>query len=125
MGKIKKQVSKTTLKRKCDKLFSELIRSKGKCEFCPNKETLQCCHIVTRTIVKLRFDEDNALCLCGRCHRHGHNKPLEFAEKVKKIKGEDVCKYLMKATRVLRPISVIWYARKVKQLEKKLSTIST
>lgn len=123
--KHKSVATKKTLKNKCDKLVGEIVRSKGHCEFCGYTETLQCCHIVTRTIVKLRYDLDNLLCLCPRCHRHGHNKPLWFAEKVKEIKGEEIYKYLLKATQVLKPVDIKWYEKKEKELKNKLSTIET
>ncbi len=65
----------------CDKAFSELIRSKGACEKCLRTDTkLDCAHVIPRTNKTLRWDINNALSLCFRCHtRWAHQNPLEFA----------------------------------------------
>jgi len=101
-----KKQSKKNLKRKLDKLFSEKIRSKGRCEWCGARDTLQACHIITRKILKLRWEEKNALCLCAKCHRHAHDKPIVFAEQVKKIKGIEIYKWLIKEVNNLRPLGI-------------------
>ena len=65
----------------CDKAFSELIRSNGACEKCLRTDTkLDCAHVIPRTNKTLRWDINNALSLCFRCHtRWAHQNPLEFA----------------------------------------------
>lgn len=78
-----------SVKRSCDKLFSELIRSRGRCERCGSKNYLQCAHIYSRKFGSVRFDEENALCLCAKCHRWGHDNPLEFARFVEKKRVYD------------------------------------
>lgn len=105
-------MNKPALTRKADRLFSEYWRKKiGKCEKCgrSNGVQLQLAHVVTRGIRKLRFDRDNCFVLCAGCHRNFHNRPLEFADFVKKKKGEDVYKYLIKASQVLKPITAEFY----------------
>ena len=82
-----KKPSRKTLKTKADKLFSERIRSEGRCEWCDATTTLQCCHIFTRRYLVTRWDHNNALCLCSKCHFKGHEQPLEFAEFVKRLYG--------------------------------------
>lgn len=76
--------SLTQLKRKADKLFSQIVRRKGFCERCLRSSNLQCAHIVSRTNKNLRWNLDNAVCLCYRCHFHwAHRNPLEFTEWVR------------------------------------------
>ena len=80
-----KKVNKTALKRKADILFSLKIRSinccqaeglmKGKCG-----GSLQCCHIQGRANYRLRWDEQNVLCMCAGHHRISHTYPLDFIE---------------------------------------------
>ena len=41
---------------------------------------MQCAHIVSRTYSHTRTDEDNAICLCGKCHFYFSKWPIEFAE---------------------------------------------
>lgn len=84
-GGFMKKVKLTSLIKKADKLFSEVIRSRGECEKCGSKTNLQCAHIISRTNKHLRWDESNALCLCFRCHFFWfHRNPLDAVEWIKK-----------------------------------------
>lgn len=66
-------------KRKADKLFSEIVRARGRCEKCGGNGVLQCAHIIPRTNLTLRWDFENALCLDMKCHIWWqHKNPLEF-----------------------------------------------
>lgn len=67
-----------SIKKSCDKVFSILIRSRGRCERCGSRDNLQTAHIYSRKFGSVRFDEDNAVCLCARCHRWGHDNPVDF-----------------------------------------------
>lgn len=68
-----------------DKLFSELIHKRGKCEYCGKTESLQTAHIIPRTNKHLRWNPDNAVLLCFRHHLYwAHKNPLEFAEWVQR-----------------------------------------
>lgn len=110
--------TKKTLMKKADMLFSRYWREKiGKCENCFSTENLQLAHICTRGIRKLRYDRDNTQILCASCHRHFHNKPLEFAEFVKRTKGEGIYKYLIKASNQLKPIDANYYQTIIEKYE--------
>lgn len=75
--------------KKLDKAFSAKVREKGACERCGKTETLQCAHIFPRTRYSVRWDYENALCLCYACHIHwAHKNPCEFAEWVIKKLGK-------------------------------------
>lgn len=69
----------TGAKKRCDVLFSRLIRSRGACANCGTGFKLQCAHIVSRRYANTRCVPENALCLCAGCHMHFTNWPLEFA----------------------------------------------
>src|SRR3990167_3235983 len=76
-----KKTSRSSLIKQADKLFSQLIRSRGKCQRCFSDKNLQCAHVVSRVNKHLRWNEDNALSLCLRCHIFWmHKSPLEFSE---------------------------------------------
>ena len=97
-----------------DKLFSEYIRRRaiqrcGGCERCgtikpdltredgstfPGWMSLQCSHIVGRTNKAVRWDEDNALGLCGGCHMYVEHNPIEHVEFAKDKLGEQAYEYL-------------------------------
>ena len=89
MSKLSKKISKSALKKKCDKLFSQIIRSKGFCEF-KGKDKVKCSsvlntmHIFSRTNLRLRWDENNVICGCAGHHRYYTTNNFEFIEAVMK-----------------------------------------
>jgi 5-methylcytosine-specific restriction endonuclease McrA len=60
-------------KKKCDVLFSKIIRSRGNCENCGTTRTLQTSHIISRRYSHTRTYEPNAHCLCAGCHNKWHD----------------------------------------------------
>lgn len=83
-----------TAKNKADRLFSQLIRSRGYCERCAATTNLQTSHIVSRRFAWTRTFEGNAMCLCASCHRWWHDHPTltwQFAASVIGVEAlEDV-----------------------------------
>lgn len=72
-------------KAKCDKLFSEIIRSLGECEaagYAPGQcsPQLQCMHIISRRFSNTRTDLRNAFCGCAAHHRYYTDQPREFSK---------------------------------------------
>ena len=75
--------------KKCDAIFSKIIRLRGKCEKCGSTSNLQTAHVIGRANKQVRFDPENCLCLCTKCHIFwAHREPIEFAEWVKEYLGE-------------------------------------
>jgi hypothetical protein len=64
--------------RTCDKLFSELIRTRDDwmCRACGSVRLIQCGHLVSRRYRATRWAEDNAVALCSRCHMRWTHDPL-------------------------------------------------
>lgn len=81
--------TKTSITRALDKVASEIVRKRGRCERCSKKETLQCCHIYSRTYRNLRWDLDNLLCLCAGCHFYFHKNPIEFTRFIEQKLGKE------------------------------------
>ena len=83
-----KKVKKSTLKKKVDQVFSLFIRRHGVCQGsghgCECGGNLQCAHIISRWNLRLRWDEMNVLCLCAGHHRYWTNRPLEWADFIRK-----------------------------------------
>jgi hypothetical protein len=92
--------SKKYYTNKLDKLISLKVRSKGKCERCGRKDTLQPAHIISRNNRTLRWDIQNILCLCAGCHFWAHQDPLGFTDFVKTA-SPDRYKYLMEMKDVI------------------------
>lgn len=71
-------------KAKCDKLFSEIIRSLGECEAAgyapgPCSSQQQCMHIISRRFSATRTDLRNAFDGCAAHHRYYTDHPREFS----------------------------------------------
>lgn len=75
-------------KGKADRLFSQLVRSRGRCEArdWPLWPTPHLCsgpyetaHIYSRRYSHTRCDPDNAMCLCSSAHRYFTANPLDWA----------------------------------------------
>ena len=91
-----KKKTKSQLKKQADKLFSEIIRKKGACQMCGKTSNLQAAHIVTRSNLHLRYDFNNALCLCSGCHLFKwHKEPLWAVMWFQNVYPKEY-KYLMK-----------------------------
>jgi hypothetical protein len=89
-----------TERNRMDREFSLKIRSRGKCQWpgCNNtavNSQLQTAHIYSRRYLKLRWDEDNALCLCAKHHMEAHHSPLVFRDVVYKLLGPEKCQRLL------------------------------
>ena len=94
--------TKTAIKRKADRLFSNFIRSKGYCEWCGKDGRncqLQTAHIFSRRFLITRWEPINAVCLCAGCHRKAHDKPPEFTAWLQKYLGEDVYEELRRVAK--------------------------
>jgi hypothetical protein len=80
---------------KGDKLWSQLIkqRAEGRCELC-HGEGRDAHHIQGRSPQVLRWNLDNGIFLCFRCHRLGVHSPAsetqaKFRDKIIFLRGEE------------------------------------
>ena len=82
----------------CDLYFSKVVRLRGVCERCGAPPPHEAAHIIRRRFVGdpdgigLRWNEDNAWCLCIPCHRTVDEDAVMFAELVERTIG--LTKYL-------------------------------
>jgi len=77
-------MKKTPIKRKCDALWSKIIRNQGYCAKCGSTQSLNAHHVIGRINHSLRYDLKNGVVLCSSCHKFSttsaHNDPLHFLE---------------------------------------------
>ena len=83
--KKKRKPERKRLIEALDKLWSMIIRKAGKCLYCGKTENLQAHHIITRSIMSLRWELANGVCLCPGCHTlsskfSAHKTPIEFIQ---------------------------------------------
>src|SRR3990167_5641399 len=81
------------LKKKCDLLWSLLVKKVGRGERCdrrPPSVQLQSAHIFSRRYSHIRHDLSNGLSLCSGWHFYVHQNPVAFSRWVIKYLGEDL-----------------------------------
>ncbi len=80
-----------SVKRSCDTLFSKIVRARGECRRCGETkyELLHTAHIYSRKFGSVRYDENNVLCLCAKCHRWAHDAPTEFTDFIREGSGSE------------------------------------
>ena len=71
--------TKKSIKKKCDTLWSRIIRSKEHCEMCGGLGK-NAHHVIGRINYSLRWDLRNGVCLCVGCHFKAHNYPISFID---------------------------------------------
>jgi hypothetical protein len=81
-----------------------------------NGVQLQTAHIITRGCLKLRYDPNNAFCLCAKCHMFAHDNPLIFSEFVKRTKGKATYDRLKRDSQKFEPITAEWYQKVIHTL---------
>lgn len=87
-----------------DRHFSDAIRESHDytCLNCGtegrnSKGMMDCAHVFSRKHRSTRWTVANAVCLCRSCHQKMHDRPLVFAELVKRYLGEKAYDRLMLA----------------------------
>lgn len=88
-----KRKGKAFTNKSLDALWSKAIRRRDKkCQVCHATEHLQAHHIFSRNNYGLRWDLENGITLCAKCHLFGnasaHKSPLLFAEFLRELKGD-------------------------------------
>lgn len=106
-------MTQKTAKSKCDKLFSEIVRSYGECENCGGSHYLQAAHVNSRRFSATRTDFRNCLCLCAACHRYFHDYPKEFS---RFITNSQVGKYYDETFQKSRTATKMDWIERYKQL---------
>lgn len=122
----KRKPKKSTIKRKCDSVFSKIVRIKGICERCGKTQMsarLENAHINSRRFTNTRWDKDNCVCLCSACHRWGHNYPVLFSKFVERIKGKETISYINKRSQEVKKMTTFDYQCLLQKLEEELKEL--
>lgn len=78
-------------KKEVDDLFREVIRGKYKsiCVNCQSPYKPQVAHIISRSYYTTRWDIENAVILCLKCHMKFTSHPLEWEQWIIKRIGQE------------------------------------
>ena len=85
-----RKTSRSKLKRQADKLWSEIVRSAGKCRICGSAERLQAAHGFSRRYLGTRHDLRNGWCLCSGCHLTMGYRAIEWDMFMHKELGQEL-----------------------------------
>lgn len=89
--------------KKLDILWSKKVRSVEICQLCGKKGVLHAHHIYSRRHYNTRWDIDNGICLCYRCHLFFvHKDTYEAAKAIEKVKGKELLEKLSKKKNIIR-----------------------
>lgn len=99
-----------------DKLWTLAIRSNNVCNRCYREQGLQAAHINSRINKSTRWDLENGLLLCVRCHFWAHQNPLDFTEFVKSRLGLKRYNALRKKTNTTKHFKEEDYLKVEKEL---------
>ncbi len=123
-----------------DKLFRDFIRKRaiqraGGCERCltpkfdiqkdngdvlPDYKQLQCSHFKGRGAHSARFDDENAVGVCGACHLYLGGNPPEHVEFFKRLLGDRYDLLLARArdtSKIDKEAIKLYLQAKIKELE--------
>lgn len=106
-------------KKKLDKLFADYIKKRdhNQCQWCGRtKGRMNCCHLIPRTVLSLRYAKHNALTLCFRCHMRWHENPLEAYQWLETKCGIEAINNLIQASRKSYVFNREEYELKLKEL---------
>ena len=118
--KKKRKNERQKIKDELDKLFSIIIRDKGKCERCGKTSPLNTAHIFSRRNLATRWDKDNVLCLCVGCHFWAHQNPIEFVEWINKLRGVSWYNKLREKANKVKKWTIPELKELLKEFEKEL-----
>ncbi len=123
--KYRKKSPKSKLKKALDKLWSEIVRSGGECEFCGSIAYLNAHHHYGRRAESTRWDIDNGICLCPKCHVYSsvfsaHQTPADFVKWIEKKRGKPWATRLRKKHSKIKSYTIEELEKTFEELERKL-----
>ena len=109
-----------TLRNKADKLFSQICLKGKRCEFC-GKPATQPHHFLPKSLSSaLRYDLQNCIPLCAKCHWLWHNRADgEIYAKIVLGRGQKWADYIKRNRKKMVKTTLAWYEQAIKNLQKK------
>lgn len=113
-----KRVPLSKLKKYTDKLWSLKIKQHDRmCQRCGSLRNLESAHVFARTHGSVRFELDNGVCLCKRCHALAHAREDRFhAFIIKRIGMKRYDELRIQSQQITKPDRQ-FYEDKIKELK--------
>lgn len=115
------RTNKQKLRLACDKIWQDIIKSRGACEICGATQNLVGHHIITKHESSyLRYSIKNGICLCQhKCHFGYHIKQSIIISKgiIERV-GEETYKWLKDVYKTPVKLNVLYYEDRLEELNK-------
>ena len=124
--KRKQKTEKQKLQNKGDKLYQEIGRlSNSKCLICGGEYSCLHHYFPKSTSTPLRYDFDNGIPICARCHCKIHSNPSpETNNDINHIKGEEWLQELTwKKQNTSVKSDIMWYKANIERMEEILKAL--
>ena len=122
MGRRTKKENVKKLRKEADKLWKEIVlrNYQGKCFVCGSSFQVDAHHFVPRRVsLNLRYDPENGIALCRKCHTALHWKSNPFIPVIIAFKkGKDWLKYLEEQKDKKVNPTKEWYKKQIERLKK-------
>jgi 5-methylcytosine-specific restriction endonuclease McrA len=116
----KKKTKIQKLRSKCDSYLTPIIKKQyPSCFFCGGPTQVAHHFIHKSKSNSLRYDLDNLINLCGRCHCALHNNESYYTGKIIEAKGMDWFQKLVKKNKIIKA-NTKWYEDNLNRLKKEL-----
>ena len=75
--------------KQLDSVYSQVIRKSKYCKKCATTSGVEPAHIFSRSCMSVRWDLDNSIPLCRKCHSWTHRNTKQFKDWVRKLYGDE------------------------------------
>lgn len=124
--KKKKKTRIQTLRDKCDKLLTPIVRLRNPaCLLCGSPTQVAHHHVHKSKSLVLRYDIDNLINLCNKCHFKLHQDESYWASVIVKSKGLRWFNKLEKRKNQTIKGSEDWYEEQLLKLENELKRLES
>lgn len=114
----------STVRNKCDNMLTPIVRAMyPECLLCGSDTQVAHHHVHKSKSTRLRYELDNLIPLCGRCHVRLHNNESYWASKIVEIRGVDWFTRIDKLGRELVKADVHYYIEQLDRLKEIFSTL--
>ena len=105
-----KRRKKNSLNKLLDTLWSKAVKvlAKERCEYCGSTEYLNSHHVIGRRNFGVRWNVNNGVCLCAKCHQFSsrfsaHQTPTLFSDWIQKKRGKEWYSQLIMMSTLIKP----------------------
>lgn len=84
----KRKGKRASIARECDRLWSLIVKRKGRCDECGSAQYLQAAHGISRRYRATRWLPINGFALCRKHHVFWTHRPLEWTEWLRAAWGD-------------------------------------